>query len=421
MTMLRALILFTVVAVAGPAEATVTSTFVGWSEDGTYHVERVENTSLLRRVGSDFVSVPYYLFVPAREGVRPTWPERIARYPKRDERHAVVQPEALGVDDAAALAAVRALVKAPAPSKTGPRGQTLTVEQRGWDSIHVITDGRRVLPMRPSGEGYAIRDIYWRADGGAVAFVAEYTGGDKIRQGNTTVFAYDLTRYFVAGGDRKAATALRKAAARAGKRKEWDTALVELQEAVNLDPSFVEAQYDLAAAAARRGDLVTVQRALQALIDVKHPSAAAALTKAKKDPAFDRAMTSDAVRALLGVDAFAKLTPEQRIAGTWTFEGGGCDASWLTLTLGKKGKASLRVRSACVPEHAREWDRTRTFKGTWSPDAAGARIRFKLRPNDEVPDFTDATAEVRTCPEGWCLFVTRTATTHGPFHRGEPE
>lgn len=423
MNMLRALILFTFVAVAGTAEAKVTSTFLGWSDDGTYYVERVENDSLLRHVDGKFVAVPYYLYVPTREDVRPTWPERIARYPKRDEPYAIVQPEALGADDAAALAAVRALVKAPAPARTGPKGMTLTVEQRREDTIHVITAGTagtRVLPMRPSSEGFTIRDIYWRPDGGAVAFVGEYTGLDKIRQGNTHVFAYDLTRYFVATGDRKGAVKLRKAAARAAKRKDWDTALVELQEAVNLDPSFLEAQYELAAAASRRGDLVTVQRALRSLLDSKDPASVAVLQRATEDPAFDRATTRDDVRALIGLGAFAALSAEQQLTGTWTFEGAGCGDSWLTLTLGKKGKASLRVRSACMPEHAREWDRTRNFKGTWTLDDDGARIRFKLRPNDEVPDFTDATAAVRICPEGWCLFVTRGETTHA-FHRGEPE
>jgi hypothetical protein len=424
MTMLRALILFTAVAVAGPAaaEGELQTTFLGWSEDGTYHVERVQNESLKQLRGKDFVSIPYYLFVPTRPDVKPTWPARIAKYPKRDEPYAIVQPEALGADDAAALAAVRALVKAPPPAKTGPAGMALAVETRDDDAIHVITAGDRVLPMRPVSEGYTIEETYWRADGGAVAFVAEYGGGDKMRRGNRIVFAYDLTRYLVPGGDRKAATALRKAATRLAKAKDWEAALVELQEAVNVDPTFVPAQYELAAAAARRGELLTLKRALAALGASKDPAAAAARAKVAGDPAFARALASDDVRALIGLPAFAALTPEQRLTGTWTFEGRYCDESWLTLTLAKKGKATLRVRNACTPEHAREWDRKRTFTGTWAPSATGADVRLKLRPNADVPDLRTATAAVRPCPEGWCLFVDAAAgKAHGPFHRGDPQ
>jgi tetratricopeptide (TPR) repeat protein len=413
---MRMLVLLLLVLVPATADANVTNTFLGWSADGTYYVEQQLNDSLQQYVDGKFVAVPVYLFTPTRPDVKPTWPTRLGPYPKRDDHYTIVQQTTLGADEKAALAAVGALVTAPKPAAKGPGGQTLTAEKRGEREIHVITVGDRRLPMRPTYGFLKIEDIYWRPDGGAVAFHARYGGGAYLSRDVRYLVAYDLTRY--AAADRKAATALRKAAARYARAKEWESAAEELQEAVNVDPTFVDAHYDLAAAASRRGDAVTVERELTWLAASTDPLAAKALRKAATDRAFDRAAAHAAVRTLLGLGDFAALPLEQRLAGTWTVEGAACDASWLTLTLAARGKASLRVRSACVPEHAREWDRTSTFNGKWTA-APAAHVDLKMRPRDDAPQSGDL--DVRSCPDGWCLFLTSGDTTYGPFHRGEPE
>lgn len=400
------------------AEAGVTITFLGWSADGTYYIERYVNDSLVRMVDGKQVVVASYAFVPTRPDVPPTWPKALAPYPKRpDDPNARVDASRLGADADGALAAAKALVVAPRAASTGPGGHVVSIEHTRDGDAHAIALGDRRLLLGPRIAGWQITEVFWRPDGGAVAMHVVDTG--REHRGDRHVVAYDLTRYQVAGGDRKAATRARARAGRAlqARHPDWEAATWALQEAVNLDPWFVDARYDLAAVAARRGDVATVQRELTWLAASTDRAAVAARRKATTDPAFERVSTREDVRARLGLGAYSSLTHEQQLIGTWTREGEGCGDPWLTLTLAAKGRATLRVRSACLPEHARAYDWTRRFSGRWTRDGQGTRATFSMRRLDDVP----VSAEVRIvgCAEGSCLELVEGGRTFAPFHRGE--
>ncbi|MGN6106159.1 MAG: hypothetical protein ACTHU0_13710, partial [Kofleriaceae bacterium] len=119
------------------AEAGVTITFLGWSADGTYYIERYENDSLVRLVDGKQVVVASYAFVPTRPDVPPTWPKALAPHPKRpDDPSAHVDASRLGADADAALAAAKALVVAPRAASTGPGGQAVSIEHTRDGDAH---------------------------------------------------------------------------------------------------------------------------------------------------------------------------------------------------------------------------------------------------------------------------------------------
>jgi hypothetical protein len=249
----------------GPACANEVQDFLGWSPDGKLYGVRVENDGTLK------VEVQ----LCQSETDKCDWG------PASREK------------------AVKKMGRLPRPASTGPRGETLTLEEDGKGQVLMLVAGGKKTPVRTftshdevTYNGLArLGQIYWRPDGGAVAC-------EVIGHGRFIVVA----RLATAGAD--AASGIAVAANERGMKryraKEYREAAEEFRAAIAADPSHVKAHYNLACVASLLGDKAAAIEQLEWLRRSSDPRAAASLAKAASDPDLAPIAGDPRVRELIG-------------------------------------------------------------------------------------------------------------------------
>jgi hypothetical protein len=194
----------------------------------------------------------------------------------------------------------------------------------------------------------------------------------------------------------------------------------QFRDAIRLDPTYVNAHYNLACVASRLRDVTTAVRELRWLADDTNPEGNAKLDKSASDPDLDFISTLPAVRERLGLPPFDPTQPLQWLterSGLWSVElvSEDCQRRSYTLRLTADQNASLRVREACAGKPPLD----RTFLGKIVTDGGklSVTVDWSLWPKDAV--LTLEACSGLEAP-GSCFILTSAGRQMGPFHRGQP-
>jgi hypothetical protein len=196
-----------------------------------------------------------------------------------------------------------------------------------------------------------------------------------------------------------------------------ERAALQFRVAVELDPTYVNAHYNLACVASRLGDPETALVELRWLKASTDPVARQKLAKAEIDPDLDFVSSLPEVRVLL--DA-APFDPEHERAwlaernGVWSTEASApdCARREYSLTFRGDGQLSLKVHEQCGKRPPID----ETFNGTLDGD------RVKIADWSAWPG--SVALELGSCPRvdapGSCFTLSTGERQLGPFHRGAP-
>jgi hypothetical protein len=252
------------------------------------------------------------LCLSKRGAPSPTWPKKVPLPDKDDPDGCTDRWDSLFPDDTTQwdkmVEQVTAMVEPVKPSKTGPKGEAVTVKRLKGPIVEVAVTraGKRIARgfFELKFDDMAVPnqiEVHWRADGGAVAVAAGYKPDPRAPgfgpptfvivaplDGSTADTAPPLSK-------RQRAQAFNVEGLKLASAKQLDKAQEKFEAAVEADDDFALASYNLACTASLRKDKQTSMTALRqlAVLAGTDPVAKQALAKGLTDHDLDWISSTD--------------------------------------------------------------------------------------------------------------------------------
>ncbi|HEX4461596.1 MAG TPA: hypothetical protein VIA18_26635 [Polyangia bacterium] len=212
---------------------------------------------------------------------------------------------------------------------------------------------------------------------------------------------------------------------------------MRFRDALELDPDYVLAHYNLACVSSRLRDAAVALDQLRWLQASSDPLAKAKLDKGASDPDLDFVSALPAARGLLQLPPLTKdaapsidkapLVWLSERHGVWSAEQptSDCAERSYRFAFAADGTLQLTVREACAGETVR----TRVFDGRFTSGGEGGGREAKRDLRVAVPSWAQWPATVRlefvACPgledaPSSCFTLASDTSQLGPFHRGLP-
>ena len=194
------------------------------------------------------------------------------------------------------------------PVKSGPQGQVVKLRKLG-NKLRVDVGNKWLdleLDQYQASEESTLGNVFWRADGGAVA-VELVTAGSGV-----TLYVRSISSLSVSDAKSSARESARVANIRGmqlHKAKDWNGSAAQFRTAISADPDWVTPRYNLACALGQMKDVEGAKQQLLWLSKSPLADARRRLEKGKTDEDLSAVRTDPQIRALLGLSAEPATNP----------------------------------------------------------------------------------------------------------------